>query len=111
MVILLLEGCQRFLLRMEEAFECDDPGRKEHFLRKVKAILDELHRRLNHEQGGELVTNLTRLYEWWGRTIDEACHQNDVTRLRAVSAQMGDIRQAWKQVLFKGVGMTGNPDF
>lgn len=109
MAILLLEGGQRFLVQIADAIRGDDLRLMDHFKRKAFAILDELHRRLNHEQGGELVDNLIRLYDWWRREIVDAVEMGDVERLNRVRTQMGDIRQAWEQVLFKGAGMSEGP--
>ncbi len=110
MVVLLLEGAQRFLVKLEEAIGTGDARLKDHFTKKVLAILAELHRWLNHEQGGDLVDNLIRLYGWWHREILIARGNGDVERLRRVHAQMGDMRQAWEYVLFQGEGMSESPE-
>ncbi len=109
MVILLLEGGQRLLVQIAEAIGGGDSRLRDHILRKVLTILGELHRCLNHEQGGTLVDNLIRLYEWWRSEIFDASNKGDVERLNRVRAQMGDIRQAWEQVLFQGEGMSESP--
>ncbi len=111
MVVLLLEGGQRFLKKVEETLGGQDQRQTDFYIKKVLAILKELDRRLNHEEGGDLVNNLIWLYDWWGKEIIAAGAQHDVPRLRRVSAQMGGNRQAWEQVLFNGVGLTENPDF
>lgn len=109
MVVLLLEGGQRILVKLEEAVTAKDPRLKDHFVKKALAILGELRRRLNREQGGELVDNLLRLYDWWHREILLGRSNGDVNRLRRVRAQMDDMRQAWEYVLFKGEGMSESP--
>jgi flagellar protein FliS len=109
MVILLLEGGQRLLLKLEEAITSKDPRLKDHFVKKVLAVLEELRQWLNHEQGGELVDNLIRLYDWWHREILLGRSNGDIDRLRRVRAQMDDMRQAWEFVLFKGEGMSESP--
>ncbi|NWJ41140.1 MAG: flagellar protein FliS [Geothrix sp.] len=110
MVVLLLEGGQRVLVKLEEAIASDDPRLKAHFTKKMLAILDELRRRLNHDQGGDLVDTLDRLYDWWHREILLARSNGDVERLKRVHAQMGDMRQAWEYVLFQGEGMSESPE-
>lgn len=110
-VVLLLEAGERFLVKLDEALGIENPRMQEHFVKKLQAILDELHRRLNHDQGGELVENLIRLYAWWRSEILAARDLGDSQRLTRVRAQMSDIRQAWEQVLFRGEGLTGNPEF
>jgi len=110
-VVLLLEAGERFLANAEEAVKLQQPMVRDHFIRKVCAILQELHRRLNHEQGGDLVNNLVRVYDWWTREILDAAARNDEDQLRVIGAQMADIRRAWEHVLFQGVGLTENPEF
>jgi flagellar protein FliS len=111
MVVLLLEAAQRFLGKAEETIQSQDPLLRDFYLKKVLAILLELTNRLNGEAGGELVINLIRIYDWWGREVVDGGEQNDIARLKSVSSQMGDIRKAWDQVLFQGQGMSENPDF
>lgn len=109
MVVLLMEAAERFLVKLEEALPDPDPRLRDHFVKKLLAILEELHRRLNHEAGGELVDNLVRLYAWWGREIVEAAERGDASRLKRVCGQMDGIRQAWEKVLFRGEGMSEAP--
>jgi flagellar protein FliS len=110
-VVLLLEGGQRLLEKAEEAIRRQEPMIRDHYLRRVLAILQELNRRLNHEQGGELVDNLIQVYDWWGREVVEAGEQEDVDRLKLIASQMGEIRRSWEHVLFQGEGMSENLEF
>lgn len=111
MVVLLLEGGQRFLAQAQEAIHRKEPLIRDHYLKRVMAILHELNSRLNPEQSSELVMNLSRVYDWWCCEILEACDRDDVDRLKTVSHQMGEIRKAWEQLLFRGEGLTENPEF
>jgi flagellin-specific chaperone FliS len=56
------------------------------------------------------VNNLIRLYDWWGREIQDAGAQASAERLRLISCQMGEIRKAWEAVLFRGEGMSESPE-
>ena len=109
-VIMLLEGAQRFLTKAEEAILSHDAMLRDFFLKRVLAILLELTKRVNCEQGGELVNNLIKVYDWWGREVLEAGEQGDAARLKVISSQMGEIRKSWEQVLFKGQGMSEYPE-
>ncbi|MBP1771361.1 MAG: flagellar export chaperone FliS [Holophagaceae bacterium] len=110
LVILLLEGGQRFLAKAEESIRHRESMARDHHVKKVLAILQELHRCLNHEGGGALAASLSRMYDWWMREIQEAAAQDDEHRLRVVSSQMGDIRKTWEHVLFRGEGMSEAPE-
>lgn len=94
-IVLLLEGAQRFLARAIDAIQRGDGVLRDRALKRIKPILKELDSRLNHEQGGELVGNLIRIYDWWDREISDAGAHADVDRLQGISTQMGEIRRAW----------------
>lgn len=111
MVVLLLEGGQRLLSETQLAIQKRDPILRDHYLKKALVVLQELNNRLNPDHSGDLVTNLTKVYDWWGHEILEGGQQDDVDRLKLVSAQMGEIRKAWEQLLFRGEGLTENPEF
>lgn len=110
MVVLLLEGAQRFLEKAEAAIHRREPLVRDHHLKKVQAILKELHRCLNHEQGGPLVDSLIQVYAWWGQEVEGAGAADDPHRLQVVASQMGEIRKTWEHVLFKGEGMSETPE-
>lgn len=110
LVILLLEGGQRFLAKAEESIRRHEPIARDRQVKKVLAILQELHRGLNHEGGGDLAASLARTYDWWIQEIQDAAAQDDGHRLRIVASQMGDIRKTWEHVLFRGEGMSEAPE-
>jgi flagellar protein FliS len=97
LMAILLEGAQRFLAQAEQALAKRDFAAKAKAINRVTAIIEELTLRLNHEEGGELVGNLTRVYDWWGREIIAAGADLDSGRLERVSRQMADLRLAWEQ--------------
>ena len=111
MVVLLLEGGQRFLAEAQEAIRRQDPISRDCLANKVLAILTELVNRLNGETGADLVDNLVRVYGWWGEEVLAAASENDEHRLRVVAVQMGEIRKSWEQVLFGGEGLSEKPEF
>jgi len=110
MVVLLLEGAQRFLEKAGAAILRREPLVRDHHLKKVLAILRELHRCLNHEQGGPLVDSLIQVYAWWGQEVQAAGTADDAHRLQVIASQMGEIRKTWEHVLFKGEGMSETPE-
>lgn len=93
---LLLEGGQKFILQATTAMRKRDIPTKARLINKVSCIIEELMVRLDHEEGGELATNLGRLYEWWLSEVFAASQKNEPERLERVSRQMGEIRSAWE---------------
>jgi flagellar protein FliS len=95
---LLMEAGQRFLGKGIKAIEQKDPVALARSLARVAEIITEAAFRLNHEEGGELVQNLLKVYDWWTREILEASPAKDAARLRVISHHMGEIRQAWEKL-------------
>jgi flagellar protein FliS len=111
LVALLLEGAQRFIGQAVQGISKKDFVAKGQAINRVTAIVEELAVGLNHEGGGELVGNLTRLYDWWAREVFEAGAALDAARLERVSRQMGEMRQTWEQAYQKRVGAPGGTGF
>lgn len=101
---LIMEAGQLHLGRAIQSLSHDDvAGAARSFIRVSEAIA-EATIRLNHEDGGELVQNLEKLYAWWANEIVVASHAKDLKHLEAVMSGMGEIRQAWEQLHVKQSG-------
>lgn len=97
LVVLLLEGAQRFLSQVVVGIETGDVALKARMVNRVVAIIDELAVRLDTEGGTELAMNLARLYEWWSHELMEAASANEAGRVRHIGAQMEEIRAGWAE--------------
>lgn len=97
MCALLLEGAQRFLNQAIQAIQRRDVPSRAKAVNRASAVVEELMVRLNHENGGPVVENLVRLYEWWTHEIFEAANAFDAARLERVSSQMGEMKSTWEQ--------------
>lgn len=95
---LIMEAGQRHLGKAIQALNRKDISGAASSLTRVLDAITEATLRLNYEDGGELVENLEKLYDWWTRELVVAGHLKDAGRLGAVAEQMGDIRQAWEQL-------------
>lgn len=98
LVAMLLEGGQKFLTLGIAAMKDRDYPAKARSLNRVSDIIVELNARLNHEAGGELVTNLTRIYDWWMRQLLDGAQKDQPEILERIRAEMGDLRGAWEQL-------------
>lgn len=98
LVVLLLEGGQRFLAQAIIAMERKDIPTKARLVNRVSAIIEELSVWVDQEQGGELAINLTRIYEWWLNELFEGSQRNQVDRLNRVQRQMGEMRTTWEEL-------------
>ena len=96
LMALLLEAGQRFLGQSIQAIRANDIEGRSRYVNRVSAIVEELTTRLNFEDGGEVVDNLVRLYDWWTFELMAASTENSVPRLERVSQQMGAMRESWE---------------
>ena len=95
---LLMEGGQRFIGKAIKAMEQKEYYEMGRCLSRVTEIINEAMLRLNHEEGGELVENLVKIYDWWTWEVFEASNARDSARLAMISHHMGEIRQSWEQL-------------
>ncbi len=95
---MLLEGARRFTDQAVAAIQRRDVPSKARSVNRVSAIIEELMVRLNHEDGGEVVQNLTRLYEWWLHELFDASQVNQAERLQRISTQMESIQRTWEEL-------------
>jgi flagellar protein FliS len=98
MVALLLGGAHRFADQAVAAIQRRDIAAKARLVNRISAIVEELMVRLNHEDGGELVQNLSRIYEWWLHELFEGSQGNQAERLERISAQMAALQQTWEEL-------------
>jgi flagellar protein FliS len=98
LVVLLLEGGQRFLAQAILAMERKDIPTKARLVNRVSAIIEELSVWVDQEQGGELAVNLTRIYDWWLNELFEGSQRNQVDRLNRIQRQMGEMRATWEEL-------------
>lgn len=102
LMFLLLEGAQRFLVQAVAAVRRRDIPTRARMVNRVSSIVEELAIRLNHEEGGELVENLTRIYDWWLKELFEASQRNQPERLEAIQTQIAEMKAAWAELDQRG---------
>ncbi len=95
---LLLEGGQRFLNLMVKAMQTGDLPNQAVYIGRIADIILGLKERLNLDDGGELVENLIRLYDWWTHELYEGSLSGQPDRLRVVFNQMGELKETWEEL-------------
>jgi flagellar secretion chaperone FliS len=98
LVVMLYDGCLRFLhqaahaLRAGDARECD--GR----LRRAEAIIDELLSTLDKDRGGVVASRLEGIYVFSKRHLIEARIERDPAMIDKVGELLGELRGAWAEI-------------
>ena len=92
---MLLEGARGFTDQVVVAIQRRDAQEKGRLVNKVSAIIEHLATMLNYEEGGPIVDNLSRIYEWWLQELLDASAQNAAGRLQAIASQMENLQGSW----------------
>jgi len=98
LVAMLLEGGQRFINLTIQAMKDHNLTEQAHYVGRAADIIFGLKERLNHDEGGELVDNLVRIYDWWMQELYEASQTDQPERLQRIIAQMGEFKVTWEQL-------------
>jgi flagellar secretion chaperone FliS len=98
LVVMLYDGCIRFLF--QSAYAMREGNRKTALerMRKAEAIIDELRVTLNHDQGGEIASNLAAIYAFSRSHLLKAWTEQDATKIDEVSRLITELRDAWAQI-------------
>lgn len=95
---MIMEAGQLWLGRALRAMEQGESPEAIRCLMRVSDVINEAFCRLNHKDGGELVQNLARIYNRWSSEVIAASRAKDQERLKIMSQQMGQLREAWGQL-------------
>ncbi len=98
LILLLIDGAIDKIRAARLAMERDEIAAKGTNISWAISIIDGLRASLNMEKGGELASNLDRLYEYMVRTLVEANLNSDRRKLNEVEALLIEGRLAWKAI-------------
>jgi len=104
LILMLYDGAIKSLTKAEEAFKLEGPGRIQEInnnLLHAQDIITELTASLNFEKGGEIASNLYKLYEFMIHQLSQANIKKQVKPVREVKALMIDLHETWLKVAEK----------
>lgn len=104
LVLLMYDGALRFIAQARVAFTLppEDLSRIHLIntaLLRAQAVLTELRANLDMKSGGELATNLDRLYEYHLRRLQEANLRKDEAPVIEVERLVRSLRDGWAEML------------
>jgi flagellar protein FliS len=97
-VTLLFDGAVNFIKVARDKMEKRDIAGKGIYLGKVTAIVGELSKSLNMEEGGEISKNLRRLYDFVLDRLLKANLKNDLKSLEEAEKVLDILRSGWKEM-------------
>lgn len=98
LTLLLLKAFLDKLSVAKGAMEREDIGLRTDSIRKALDIIFELKGTLNLEQGGEIASQLDRLYEFSISTLIEANVSKDGNKLEEVRVVINEVYEAWLEI-------------
>ena len=98
LVVMLYDGAIKFLKMAIKEIEAKNPEAKGKYISKATDILFELNAILDMEGGGEVATNLRKLYLFMGRHLTEANTKQDIGKIEEVIKLLEELNQSWKAI-------------
>ena len=99
LVIMLYQGCIKFLRLAKKSMEEDNIHNTNEYLIRSQDIIMELLTTLDGEKGGEVATNLAALYEYMYRELIQANMKKDPERIDQVEGMLLELLEAWQEAV------------
>lgn len=101
LISLLYEGLARELRCAAACVDRGDIAERGTAIGRALGILGELRNSLNHEAGGEVATNLEKLYVYWTSRITDANVRSVRAPLDQVIGLLEPVRVAWNESVMR----------
>ena len=99
LILLLYDGAIKFIHQGQQALEKEQLEQAHNSLIRAQNILVELMGSLNFEKGGEIASNLFRIYEFMHYTLVQANIKKKPEPLGRICEQLKQLRESWFQAL------------
>ncbi|MBN1972975.1 MAG: flagellar export chaperone FliS [Sedimentisphaerales bacterium] len=97
-IVLLYEGAIKFLKLAINELQAGNYQAKGQYIIKAQDIINELNAVLDMEAGGEIASNLHKLYSFMNLRLNEANIKRDPQMIRDVIGLMEELNQSWKAI-------------
>ena len=98
LIVMLYDGAIKFLKMAIKEIEAKNPEEKGKYISKAIDIIFELNTVLDMDAGGEIATNLRKLYLFMGRHLTEANAKQDIGKIEEVIKLLEELNQSWKAI-------------
>ena|SRR5215510_4111864 len=99
LLLLVLDGGLTFLRRARAALTAGNLNEYAENLRRAQAIISELLSTLDHDAGGQIATELARLYEFMLFHLTEGNAKKSVQHLDDVERVLATVADAYHQII------------
>jgi flagellar protein FliS len=98
LVVLLYDGAVRFLGEAHAAGTRGDKPTRTRSVARAQAIIGELQGTLDMENGGQVASDLDRLYTYMTSRLLDATARHDDAAIVEVQKLLGSMREAWARI-------------
>lgn len=98
LIDLLLQGARTHIAKAQGHTQRHQIKEKGEQIGRALSIIEGLKTSLNHEQGGEIATNLLSLYDYVQQLLLKANLNHDEELLTQANTLLSEIHQAWKSI-------------
>jgi flagellar protein FliS len=98
LIVLLYDGAIKFMKLAIRELEANNYEAKGQYINKAQDIINELNAVLDMNAGGEIATNLRKLYCFMNNRLSEANIKHDSKMIREVIELMEELNQSWKAI-------------
>ncbi len=98
LIVMLYDGAIKFMRLAIKELEMNNYESKGHYINKAQDIISELNAVLDIEAGGEIATNLRKLYSFMNNRLSQANIKHDPQMIRDCIKLMEELNQGWKAI-------------
>ncbi len=98
LIVMLYDGAIKFMKLAIRELEAGNHAAKGQYINRAQDVINELNAVLDLEGGGEIASNLRKLYLFMNRRLNEANAKRDPQMIREVITLMEELNQSWRAI-------------
>jgi len=98
LIVLLYDGAIKFMKLAIKELEAGNHEGKGQYINRAVDIITELNAVLDMEQGGEIASNLRKLYIFMSERLTQANIKRDASMILDVIKLMEELNQGWRAI-------------
>jgi flagellar protein FliS len=99
LIVLLYDGAIKFMKLAIKELQANNYEAKGKYINKARDIITELNAVLDTNAGGEIATNLRKLYCYMNNRLSEANIKRDPAMIQEVIELMEQLNNSWKAIV------------
>jgi flagellar protein FliS len=98
LIVLLYDGAVKFMKLAVKELQANNHEAKGKYINKARDIISELNAVLDMNAGGEIASNLRKLYCYMDNRLSEANIKRDPAMIQEVIELMEQLNNSWKAI-------------